>query len=295
MEVLFEGPTATRTMMKIAIVMLAIGQSVGMAPQDRKMDGKKCENPECDPDFALKRMQADKDKKCSDKLWSNWGCHNGYRYGCYLSKCWKSAWNNETSRPNQYSAWYYWADPDKSWAYCSSSSSCLDDWKKLEEKLPGDQPCNGHGPGGYKKCQYGIRTWCEPIKRKNNEKYCVHTRNRAQKKGEIKVDITTREIRPKGETSWIKCEKDEDCDLTEFTKLDMRNPKLEYNWELDNKDATADWQVWQELVAIPQCISAGTLSEGACRIYGRVRGHHYTWLYKGFKDGRKIYDHCTCA
>jgi len=215
MEGMLERPTVTTTMLPIVIVMLAIGQSVGMAPH-RKMDDKKCANPECEPDFALKSMRADKDKKCSDKLWSKNGCYNGYRYGCWASKCWKSAWNNETSRPNQYGAWYYWADPDNTYAWCSSASSCLKDWKKLEEKLPGDQPCKAYGVGKNKKCQYGIRTWCKPIETANNKKYCVHTMSRAQKSHKINVHITTRRIRPKGETTWVKCETDEDCDLTEI-------------------------------------------------------------------------------
>ena len=199
------------------------------------------------------------------------------------SKCWKSAWNNETSRPNQYGAWYYWADPDNTYAWCSSASSCLKDWKKLEEKLPGDQPCKAYGVGKNKKCQYGIRTWCKPIETANNKKYCVHTMSRAQKSHKINVHITTRRIRPKRETTWVKCETDEDCDLTEIMKLDMRSPKLEYNWALDYTDMTDDRQVWQDLVAIPACISSGSHSESFCR--------KHDW--SGAESFRK--DYCTCA
>ena len=205
------------------------------------------------------------------------------------SKCWKSAWNNETSRPNQYGAWYYWADPDNTYAWCSSASSCLKDWKKLEEKLPGDQPCKANGVGKNKKCQYGIRTWCKPIETMNNEKYCVHTMSRAQKKHKINVHITTRRIRPKGETIYVKCETDEDCDLTEIMKLDMRSPKLEYNWALDEKDMTDDRQVWQDLVAIPACISSGTYSESYCRKNDWLS----IWFFRAYGKNRKDYCHCA--
>lgn len=260
-------PWWTDAMLRIVIVILTIGQSVGIGRRDgtSRLDDK-CTSAQCDRDYALKKMQADKGKKCADDVWPGYRCHNGYRYGCYMSKCWKTAWNNKTTRPTQAKAWYYWADPDNTNAFCSYTSSCLNEWKQLEAKLPGDQPCK-YGKTG--KCQYGIRTWCQFIQRVG--KVCVHTRNRDYSKSgdeDNEWDIT----RPNGDlwdgkkySSAVECQTDEDCDLTKIMKGDMREPKLEYNWELDMYDRTADEQIWRNLVAIPACLRSGKFSERACK------------------------------
>jgi len=268
-------PLWTDAMLTIAIVMLTISQSVGIEQRDgtSRLDGK-CTSAQCDPDYALKKLQADKGKKCADDVFPGYRCHNGYRYGCSRRRsiCWKTAWNNATTRPTQAKAWYYWAHPDGTYDYCTWTSSCLKAWKRLEAKLPGDQPCKAYGKYGKKgKCQYGIQTWCQVISWKDNTKYCVHTRNRDYSKSddEDRVwDIT----RPNGNrgyggdySSAVRCETDEDCDLTKIMKGDMREPKLEYNWELDMYDRTADEQIWRNLVAIPACLRSGKFSETACK------------------------------
>jgi len=85
-------------------------------------------------------------------------CYKNYRYGCYDNHCWRTMSSKHT-----YTKYFYNNGDDKGYVKCTNNDQCLNYWKELENKTPGDIPCVYLGSLGNNdyKCFKGIRYTCK--------------------------------------------------------------------------------------------------------------------------------------